>query len=182
SEHVLYYQLAEFVPLIGGMIGAVTFGVSDLITAALKLALLNWKRLSEFTADRAGLLVTQDVTVAINTMVKLAGLPIKYYERFNPDDFIAQARGFEALDGDMMSLVAKWLSTTGSSHPWTVLRANQFLTWIDSGAYERVLARPGEIPLQLPSGVTRFCARCGRGLGGGEGFCPGCGHQRPNAA
>ena len=74
-------------------------------------------------------------------MMKLAGLPQKYYDRVNVDDFIAQARAFEAMDSDKLNWIAKWLSSAGQSHPWTVLRANQFLTWVDDGGYEQVLAR-----------------------------------------
>jgi Zn-dependent protease with chaperone function len=176
SGHVLYYQIAEFLPVIGEIIGSATFGIGELLGAGLQIALLNWKRKSEFTADRAGLLATQDVTTSLSAMMKLAGLPQKYYDRVNVDDFIVQARAFEAMDNDKLDWIAKWLSSAGQSHPWTVLRANQFLTWIDDGGYEQVLAAPSVAPLVLPSGVKRFCPRCGYGLAGPESFCPGCGN------
>ena len=175
SGHVLYYQIAEFLPVIAEIVGSATFGIGELLGAGLQVALLNWKRKSEFTADRAGLLATQDVNTALSAMMKLAGLPQKWYGRVNVDDFIAQARAFEAMDNDKLNWIAKWLSTVGQSHPWTVLRANQFLTWVDGGGYEKVLAAPHEIPLLLPAGVKRFCAKCGGGLAGYEAFCPGCG-------
>jgi Zn-dependent protease with chaperone function len=175
SGHVLYYQIAEFVPVLGEIIGSATFGIGELLGAGLQVALLNWKRKSEFTADRAGLLATQDVTVALGALLKLAGLPQKYYASVNVDDFIAQARAFEALDSDKLSWIAKWLSSAGQTHPWTVLRAHQLLSWVDAGGYEQVLAEPDAMPLLLPEGVKCFCARCGYGLGGHEAFCPGCG-------
>ena len=176
SGHVLYYQIAEFLPVIAEIIGSATFGIGELLGAGLHVALLNWKRKSEFTADRAGLLAIQDVNTSLSAMMKLAGLPQKYYDRVNVDDFVAQARAFEAMDNDKLTWIAKWLSTVGLSHPWTVLRANQFLTWIDEGGYDRVLAAPHEVPLLLPAGVKRFCERCGYGLAGQEAFCPGCGN------
>ena len=175
SGHVLYYQIAEFLPVIGEIVGSATLGIGELLGVGLQVALLNWKRTSEFTADRAGLLATQDVTTSLSAMMKLAGLPQKYYGRVNVDDFIAQARAFEAMDSDKLTRIAKWLSTVGQTHPWTVLRANQFLSWVDGGEYERVLAAPGDMPLLLPAGVKRFCPRCGGGLAGHEAFCPGCG-------
>lgn len=175
SGHVLYYQMAEFLPVIGEIIGTATLGIGEVVSVGVQIALLNWRRMSEFTADRAGLLATQDVGAAMNAMMKLAGLPTKYYGRVNIDDFAAQARAFEALDSDKLSRVAKWLSTMGQTHPWTVLRANQFLSWIDGGSYEKVLANPQEVPLLLPPGVSRFCQSCGFGLAGAEDFCPGCG-------
>jgi Zn-dependent protease with chaperone function len=177
SGHVLYYQIAEFLPIVGEIIGSATFGIGELLGAGLQIALLNWKRKSEFTADRAGLLATQDVTTSLGAMMKLAGLPQKYYDRVNVDDFIAQARAFEAMDNDKLNWIAKWLSSAGQSHPWTVLRANQFLSWVDDGGYEQVLKAPDVVPLLLPEGVKRFCSRCGYGLAGPEAFCPGCGQS-----
>jgi hypothetical protein len=52
---------------------------------------------------------------------------------------------------------------------------HQFLTWVDDGGYEQVLAAPDVVPLLLPEGIKRFCGRCGYGLAGPESFCPGCG-------
>jgi Zn-dependent protease with chaperone function len=177
SGHVLYYQIAEFLPVIVEILGAATFGIGDVLSAGLQIALMNWKRKSEFTADRAGLLGVQDAGAALSTLTKLAGLPQKYYPSINTEDFIAQARAFEALDSDKLSWLAKWLSSAGQTHPWTVLRANQLLAWIDSGGYEQVLRSPREVSVQLPPGVKSFCNQCGRPLLGAEAFCPGCGHQ-----
>jgi hypothetical protein len=60
----------------------------------------------------------------------------------------------------------------GQTHPWTVMRANAFLAWIDSGDYEKVLRAPQGA---VAAGATRSCARCGTPLAGGERFCPRCG-------
>lgn len=175
SGHVLYYQIAEFLPLISEAIGDATFGVGALLGVGLQAALLNWRRKSEHTADRAGLLAVQDLPVALSTLMKLAGLPQRYRDTVNVDDFIAQAREFDALDSDKLSWFAKWLSVTGQSHPWTVLRAKECLAWVDEGGYERVLAAPHEVPLMLPQGVARFCVHCGQGLAAEAVFCTGCG-------
>ena len=170
SGHVLYYQIAQFVPVLGEVVGAATLGISNLFSTGLEAALLNWKRTSEFTADRAGLLACQDVNVAISAMMKIAGLPIKYHGSINTEDFIAQAREFESMDTDTLSWLAKGLSIMGQSHPWTVMRANQFLTWIDAGEYERVLTAPPETPQ-----LRRFCAQCGSALAATAAFCTTCG-------
>lgn len=182
SGHVLYYQIAEFLPLIGEAIGNATFGVGALLGVGLQAALLNWRRKSEYTADRAGLLAVQDLNVALGTLMKLAGLPNKYRDSVNVDDFIAQARAFEALDSDKLSWFAKWLSTSGQTHPWTVLRAKECLAWIDDGGYQRVLDAPTGPAVALPVGVKRFCMHCGQGLGGTESFCIRCGKPVPALA
>ena len=177
SGHVLYYQIAEFLPIIGEIVGAATFGVGELLGAGLQIALMRWKRMAELTADRAGLLACQDADVALRTMMKLAGLSPKYFPSINTEDFIRQAKEFESMDADKLTLLAKWLSTIGEAHPWTVMRAQQLLQWVDSGEYEAVLRAPAAAPKALPGGPARFCIQCGRPLQGGESFCPGCGRQ-----
>jgi Zn-dependent protease with chaperone function len=177
SGHVLYYQIAQFVPVLGEIVGAATLGVSNLFSTGLEAALLNWKRTSEFTADRAGLLACQDVNVAIGAMMKIAGLPLRYHSSANTEDFIAQAREFEALDTDTLSWIAKGLSIMGQSHPWTVMRANQFLTWIDAGDYEKLLSAPPEQPQ-----LKRFCGQCGATVPAAAVFCTGCGTRVTAAA
>jgi Zn-dependent protease with chaperone function len=176
SGHVLYHQIATFMPVIGDMIGAATLGLGSLLSAPLQMALLRWQRMSEFTADRAGLLGCQDVTAAIGAMMKVAGLPQRFHGAVNSEDFIAQAREFEALGEDWINWTAKLLTGMGQTHPWTVMRAHEFLNWIDAGDYDRVLALPRtEVSVEPGSSAARFCTQCGRALSGTEQFCPGCG-------
>jgi Zn-dependent protease with chaperone function len=177
SGHVLYYQIAEFLPVIGEIVGSATFGFGELLGVGLQMALLRWKRMSEFTADRAGLLACQDASVAITAMMKIAGVPQKYHASMNPEDFIAQAREFTALDIDKLNWFAKWLGTIGQSHPWTVLRGNEFLAWHDSGGYESVLNAPqGSAAMPaLAAGAHCFCTDCGRVLNADDRFCRNCG-------
>ena len=179
SGHVLYYQIAEFLPVIGAIVGSATFGLGELFSAGIQIALLNWKRMSEFTADRAGLLGCQDANVPITAMIKIAGLPQKYYGAINPEDFIAQAKEFKAFDTDKLNWFVKALSTAGQTHPWTVMRATQFLAWVDSGEYETVVnaqhALPPVVGGSPASAGSGFCTQCGRGLIPAARFCPGCG-------
>lgn len=183
SGHVLYYQIATFLPVIAEVIGQATFGIGTLLSAGLQIALLKWQRMSELTADRAGLLGGQDVSAAISAMMKLAGLPQRFYSAINTEDFIAQAREFEALDDTWMDWAAKLLSGMGQTHPWTVMRAHELLKWIDSGEYERVRTMSPVAPAVLAgAGAARFCTQCGCALAGTELFCPRCGAKQPAAA
>ncbi|MEM6770316.1 MAG: M48 family metallopeptidase, partial [Bacteroidota bacterium] len=75
SNHVLYQNMGQVIPILGSYVGQVTFGVGNVISLGLTLALQNWKRMAEFTADRAGLLACQNYESAASAMVKLAGLP-----------------------------------------------------------------------------------------------------------
>ncbi|NPV89896.1 MAG: M48 family metallopeptidase [Firmicutes bacterium] len=169
SQHVLYHQMAQIIPLLGSIVGDVTLGFGRLISTGLQIALLNWQRMSEFTADRAGLLACQNVTAASNALVKMAGLPQKYLNSFNVEEFIAQAKEFEDYDFDTLDKVAKVVSIMLADHPWIVMRAAEFYKWIESGEYDQILNK-----CNSENGI---CKQCGFSLGGTEIFCPRCGNK-----
>jgi len=73
SRHVLYHQMASVLPGLGSMVGSATLGIGELLSLPLQYALLAWYRMSEFTADRAGLLACQDRDAALCVMAKLSG-------------------------------------------------------------------------------------------------------------
>jgi len=171
SGHVLYYQIAMLLPVLAEVVGAATFGIGSLLSFPLEVALVRWQRMSELTADRAGLLACQDVNAATTAMIKLAGLPLKFFDKVNTEDFLAQAREFEAFDSDKLDWVAKILSGIGQSHPWTVMRASELLRWVDSASYEKLLADPTSGRALEPP--RKFCTNCGSPTAGV--FCSTCG-------
>jgi Zn-dependent protease with chaperone function len=154
SKHVLYYQTATYLPALVHYLGNFTLGIGGLLTSGLQLALQNWQRMSEFTADRAGLLACQDPNVAANAMVKMAGLPHKYYSAALVNEFIKQAKEFESYDYDALDKVVKVLSTMNRSHPWTVMRTAELFKWVEGGEYDKILnqqdwrsaTKPGLLP------------------------------------
>ncbi|MUL35025.1 M48 family metallopeptidase [Gloeocapsopsis dulcis] len=141
SKHVLYYQMASVMPGLSHIIGEATFGLGGLVATGLQLALLNWRRMSEFTADRAGLLACQDVNCAANALIKMAGLPHKFFNTVGVESFITQAKEFEGYDYQTLDKVAKVMSTMWQEHPWTVMRASELFKWVETGAYHRVLQK-----------------------------------------
>jgi Zn-dependent protease with chaperone function len=171
SGHVLYYQIAMLLPVLAEVVGVATFGIGTLLSFPLEVALIRWQRMSELTADRAGLLACQDVNAATTAMIKLAGLPQRFFDKVNTEDFLAQAREFESFDSDKLDWVAKILSGMGQSHPWTVMRASELLRWIDSTSYEKLLADPGGGRAAEPQ--RTFCTNCGSAVTGV--FCSKCG-------
>lgn len=141
SQHVLYHQTAWLLPQLTRLAGSAAFGLAGLVGSGLELTLAHWQRMSEFTADRAGLLACQDQTAAVTALMKLAGAPSRYFGSLLIDDFVAQAREFESLDYDSLDKATKLLMGARMSHPWTVMRAAELLRWIESGSYGRVLER-----------------------------------------
>lgn len=166
SNHTLYHMMAQVIPYIGQVAGDVTLGVGLLIMSGLEYALLYWSRMSELTADRAGLLACQDIDSAITAMVKWSGLPQKYYDRSITQEFIKQASEFKDYDYDKLNKVMKLFAIKDLSHPWTVMRAAELLKWTESGEYEKTLKRDR---------TKKFCPECGCSLKQDEKYCSGCG-------
>lgn len=132
SNHMLYHMMAQLIDVI---ISSIPGG--NLLAGGLQYALYYWDRMSEFTADRAGLLCCQDEKAAIHAFMKMAGLPKSEYNNLNYETFIQQARDFKMLDFDGMNKLYKLISIADATHPWTVMRASELLNWIASGAYTR---------------------------------------------
>ncbi len=141
SNHVLYTQMASVLPSIGSLIGNATLGLSGLATSGLQLALDHWQRMAEFTADRAGLLTCQDLKVATKALMKIAGLPEKYFNQAVLEDFILQAQEFDDYSYDNLDKMAKFFSNFQKAHPLTVVRAAEMFKWVKSGEYDTVLNR-----------------------------------------
>lgn len=105
----------------------------------IKLPLLEWYRISDYTADRMGLLCCQDINSALSTMIKKAGLPKKCYGSINIESFIEQARHFDADLTGTMDRVVKILSIRSAEFPWLVVRAGKLLEWYESGEYQQII-------------------------------------------
>ena len=175
SQHALYHDMGMLLPVLSDMLGVTTLGLGSLLTAGLEMALWHWRRMSEFTADRAGLLACQDVSAAISALAKIAGLPPKYYDAFQAEDFVTQAREFEGFDGKYDRLLKLLLR---EDHLWTMARASEFVRWTDTGHFRDIIERKTEIR-QLspapPAGVIGFCPQCGNRIDEPATFCWRCG-------
>lgn len=158
SSHCLFHNMAlkisQFisdVPLIGDLMGTIRY------------LLMYWYRMSEFTADRAGLLACQNKEAVLSSIIKMAGVPQKYYDSIDRDSILEQAREFEALLSSDEKIM-KNLSVLDDTHPWTILRAAELIKWIESGEYERLInAHKGKqcctCNKQIPSDV-KCCPYC----------------------
>jgi hypothetical protein len=106
----------------------------------IKLALLEWSRKSELSADRAGLLVGQDEETSFRVFMKLAGGSDheELNRELNLDEFMQQASEYESAGGPLDSIY-KILNTLGMTHPFHTLRAAELKRWTDAGAYHRIL-------------------------------------------
>ena len=175
SQHVLYYEIGYLLPVLSEILAGPTLGIGSLLTMGLQVALLHWSRMSEYTADRAGLLCCQDVAAASSALAKMAGLPKAHYADFNIDDFVTQAREFEGYDETNYNRVLKYVSLMFGEKTWSVERANQLIKWVDSGEYKAVLDRKTDFNKPLPE--MKFCPNCGNKLVAAAKFCSNCGNR-----
>lgn len=176
SRHTLYHQVGQFFPPIAEFIGAATLGIGKLLSTPLQLALLQWSRMSELTADRAGLLACQDISIAASVMMKWAGTPIKYHDDIKLDAFIDQAKRFKNLDYENLNKIIKFFSIIDETHPWTVMRTAELINWVESGEFQNILNRKTSYRINIKEkGSSKFCRRCNTSLDGSESFCGTCG-------
>jgi len=178
SEHVLYHQIGQLLPVLGDIVGSATLGLGELLSKPLELALCHWSRMSELTADRAGLLACQDLGAAVRAFMKMAGLPESLADEADPSSFIAQAREFQGYELDSLDKAARLLLSVDQTHPWTVMRAAELLKWVESGEYQAVIEQFGDrVPTSRGSEDIRFCPACGFDRKPDEAYCSSCGHR-----
>lgn len=142
ANHVLYFSVAGFLFPILDLIGKRTLGVSDVAMYALVLAMYEWSRQAEFSADRAGLLVCQNLETSIDHTIVLTAGPNRLSHEMNRDAFMDQARAYQ--DADPLDQIGKIILFTMMgktfTHPMPVHRAQQLEHWVQSGAFDRIMA------------------------------------------
>ncbi len=132
SGHVLYRTMTVLLLRLAQQ----GFPIVGLAARAVLLALLEWGRKSELSADRAGLLAVQNPDAVLRSMLKLAGGGSR--EETDLNEFLDQADEYRK-GGDVADSVFKVLNLMLATHPFHVLRAAELRDWIESGAYDRVL-------------------------------------------
>jgi len=132
SGHVLYRTMT--VILI--QLAQLGFPVIGIAARAVLMALLEWSRKAELSADRAGVLAAQNPEAAMRTMMKLAGGGTN--EETNLSEFLVQADEYRK-GGDLVDAVFRVLNLMAATHPFHVLRAAELRDWVEKGEYDRIL-------------------------------------------
>ncbi len=140
SGHVLYKTMARGISFLLTIVSDMTLGLGRLIGRSLEVALLEWDRKSEFTADRAGMLVVQDPQVMLSLMMKLSGGTLLQKHQMDAREFLKQADLYEEVDANVLDRMYKMLMITPLSHPLTIVRAREIMNWSDSRGYKDILA------------------------------------------
>jgi Zn-dependent protease with chaperone function len=133
SDHVLY-RTALMILLSIGTAGLPA--LAGLPLMAVRLALLEWFRAAELSADRAATLVNRDPLITSRTLMVMAGGAAS--RKLNLDAFLKQAAEYEEWEPgwDKFSRLRIELSQT---HAFPVRRVSELMKWVRSGDYERVM-------------------------------------------
>src|SRR3954452_14001744 len=127
SGHAVYQTMLQRMIILSGVLSHVPGGA--LGARAIMAALYEWSRKSELSADRAGLLGTQDPATAFRVHMKLAS-------GGHLDDLAATsvfAQGREYDEAHLRDSVLKMLLVENGAQPFLVGRATELGRWVDSG-------------------------------------------------
>ena len=137
--HVLYRTMAGHMTTIMEILGKATLGLGNLLSTGLQLALFDWCRKSELSADRASLLCAQDIHVANRTFMKLAGGATRLFHELDEHEFLSQVRSYEdAADESLLNKAYTFLLNSQETHPFVVMRAKHLDLWVQSGGFAEV--------------------------------------------
>ncbi|HRF60064.1 MAG TPA: M48 family metallopeptidase [Fimbriimonadaceae bacterium] len=156
AGHTLYKSVASVLAPLLELIGRRTLGLGDAASIALVLAMAEWSRQAEITADRAGLLVSQSLDTSIDANLALCAGPNRLSHEMSREAFMDQARAYQAMNAlDALGKVVVFLLLSSTfTHPMPVHRTHELDRWVLSGAYDRILA--GEYPrVEEPAGAAR---------------------------
>ncbi|WP_031070390.1 M48 family metallopeptidase [Streptomyces sp. NRRL S-118] len=134
SGHSVYRTVLLF--LTGLAVKVAWIPLGNVAVMAIVTALREWFRKSELSADRAGLLVGQDLRASMRGLMKIAGG--NHLHEMNVDAFLEQAEEYEA-GGDLRDSVLKILNVLPRSHPFTTVRAAELKKWAESRDHQRIM-------------------------------------------
>ena len=133
ADHVgLLTTLLLVQQILSGVIRAVP--LAGLPLMAIYLALLEWSRAAELTADRASAIVTGEPLVLCRTLMRIAGGPVKDLDL---DAFIGQATEYEG-EPDSFSRYSRFFSEITTTHPFPVRRVRELISWVSAGELDRI--------------------------------------------
>jgi Zn-dependent protease with chaperone function len=135
SGHAVYQTLLQRLIALSGVLNSLLLGGIGI--RVIVAALMEWSRKAELSADRAGVLATQDPAVAFRVHMKLASGG--HLEDLDTTSFLAQGLEY-AEAGDLRESLLRVMLVENQTHPFAVVRAGELRRWVDSGEYTQILA------------------------------------------
>jgi len=169
ARHVTYASALAMVSR--GLTGVLTVPL-DLVKAPLDA----WSRASEETADRIGVLLTEDPRAAIRALALLAVGSRKLLAQMDLLSYLEQHTDLTDFYGKLS------LYFGGHDHPHTVTRVLNVIEFVNSDVFRRARGAL-RLPVttcstQLEAHHSRIIEGTVRESAGNDQFCPGCGFER----
>lgn len=141
AGHTLYKSVAAVIAPLLELVGRRTFGLGDAASIALVMALSEWYRQAELSADRAGLLVSQSLDLSIDANLALCAGPNRLSHEMSREAFMDQARAYQDMSAlDSIGKVVIFLLMGATyTHPMPVHRTQELERWVLTGAFERIM-------------------------------------------
>ncbi|AFY50082.1 Zn-dependent protease with chaperone function [Nostoc sp. PCC 7524] len=141
--HTILIQMAMWAMSAASVFGELTFGIGNFLSQALIYAFFEWRRKAELSADRAALLVIDDLNTVMSSMMKISGGSSQYLNECSLQEFIKQSEKYQALDEDGLNQVYKFLMYNGAqgmmlTHPFPVERVQYLRQWATSSEYQEI--------------------------------------------
>jgi len=128
SGHALYHTILYLITKIPILAEIALFPIC--------LALMEWYRKSELSADRAGLLACQSREDSLRLNMKFAGGGET--SAMDLDVYMEQAKEYAEGDGPL-DAIYKILNILSLDHPFSSMRAAELQKWIDKGEYDKIV-------------------------------------------
>lgn len=141
--HTLLIQMGIWALNAASMLSEMTFGIGNIVSSGLIYAFYEWRRKAELSADRAALLVIDDLNTVMQTMMKMSGGSSRYISECSLDEFIHQSESYQELDQDSLNQIYKFILYNGGigsmlSHPFPVDRVRYLRQWATSEEYRQI--------------------------------------------
>jgi Zn-dependent protease with chaperone function len=142
--HTTLTQMAMWMNMAIAGLADLTFGLSNLISTGLLMAFYEWLRKAELSADRAALLVMDELNPVLQGMMQLAGGSLKYAHELSLEELIKQSDRYQALDEDQLNQFYKFSLYNDVpngiflTHPFTIERIRYLQEWSTSAEFQQI--------------------------------------------
>ena len=175
-RHCLYKTimsvLQQLVSATGKFVG---LGLAQPVMLAAFYASCYWSRRSEYSADRASLVYTEDLNLTHSALLRLSAGPLDISKNINLKSFAEQTQLQDAQESNSTwDKIIYTLLISDRTHPFTTSRLAELDSWNNSEQYQTVMTKLKE-PSESPA--SNKCPNCGSAIDDTCNFCKSCGHK-----
>jgi Zn-dependent protease with chaperone function len=138
-NHMMYKTLLYLLTYVGAEIFGMFFKIAKLTLLPLEMRLRTWERKAEFSCDRGGLLVVQNLKVAQTAQIKMTGASKTLLQNIDVDEVLKQADDLRDMDEELLIRAMKVYHNIFRTHPFPIVRIKELHNWAQSDQHRRIL-------------------------------------------